>query len=67
MPFVSGPFCGKFRDELGDSDSDEDDGTNMRAKNKKAKRPLESNERVGRLRRRPKKERNVASTNMMWV
>lgn len=56
MAFCIGPFCGKFRDELNDSDSDEDDGSNMRAKTKgKAKR------------KRPKKERNVASTNMMWA
>ncbi|CAJ1415705.1 unnamed protein product [Effrenium voratum] len=59
MAFCLGPFCGKFRDELGgESDSEEeDDGTSMRAKNKKKVK-----------RKRPKKsERNVASTNMMWA
>mmetsp|Transcript_18967 Transcript_18967/g.35566 ORF Transcript_18967/g.35566 Transcript_18967/m.35566 type:complete len:918 (+) Transcript_18967:65-2818(+) len=58
MAFCIGPFCGKFRDELGgDSDSDEDeDGQSMRGKSKKKAK-----------RRRPKKERNVASTNMMWA
>jgi len=56
MAFCIGPFCGKFRDELENSDSDEDDGSGMRAKTKgKAKR------------KRPKKDRNVASTNMMWA
>ncbi|CAE7662001.1 Lrrc8d, partial [Symbiodinium pilosum] len=58
MAFCIGPFCGKFRDELGgDSDSEEDeDGSSMRAKNKKKGK-----------RRRPKKERNVASAGMMWA
>ncbi|CAE7569066.1 lrrc39 [Symbiodinium natans] len=58
MAFCIGPFCGKFRDELGgDTDSEEDeDGSSMRAKSKRTAK-----------RRRPKKERNVASAAMMWA
>lgn len=58
MAFCIGPFCGKFRDELGgDTDSEEDeDGSSMRAKSKRKTK-----------RRRPKKERNVASAAMMWA
>eukprot|EP00931_Biecheleriopsis_adriatica_P007228 TRINITY_DN108536_c0_g1_i1.p1 TRINITY_DN108536_c0_g1~~TRINITY_DN108536_c0_g1_i1.p1 ORF type:complete len:923 (+),score=177.86 TRINITY_DN108536_c0_g1_i1:36-2804(+) len=51
-----GPFCGKFRDELGDSSDEEDDESNMRARPKKKKRN-----------QRPKKGGSNASSNILWA
>ncbi|CAE8622175.1 unnamed protein product, partial [Polarella glacialis] len=60
MAFCLGPFCGRFRDELGGSSSDEDDEDGMTGPGQKVKRPK---------RRRQKAKANAAeaSAALKWA
>jgi len=58
MAFCLGPFCGKFRDELGgSSDSDEEEDTKMKGKSKKKKSK--------RIKTKPQK--GGASSSIAWA